>query len=270
MPGAIGLRTVEVLVGGLDHPEGVVVDANGVVYAGGEAGQVYRVNSAGELDEIANTGGFNLGLCIAPSGALLIADTSNRIIWSWAEAEGLVELLASSTEATFAHPNALAASSHGIYFSDSGTWLKDDGTIWLIAADGVARTVTREANRYTNGLAVSPDEHWLYAVESNFGVVRLPISDDGSLGAAETVLDLGDDVPDGVAFSPSGDLYVSFYQPNAIGRLTPDGDWSIVLNDPQAQLLSMPTNVAFFPDGRMVIANLGGWHLAVSTVSITT
>ncbi|CAN5394403.1 hypothetical protein BH10ACT7_BH10ACT7_00950 [soil metagenome] len=267
MARATGLSTVEMLVSGLDHPEGVTIDTNGVVYAGGEAGQVYRVTPTGQLEEIANTGGFNLGLCVAPSGAVLIADTTNRTIWSWTEATGLSVLLASSDEASFVHPNAIAAASHGIYFSDSGNWLQADGTIWLIAEDGSARTVTDEANRYTNGLAVSPDGQWLYAVESNFGVVRLRIADDGSLGAAETVLELADDVPDGVAFAPSGDLYVSFYQPNSVGRLTVDGEWSIVLNDPQAQLLSMPTNVAFLPDGRMVIANLGGWHLAVSTIA---
>lgn len=268
MTRATGINTVSVLVSGLDHPEGVAVAPDGTVYAGGEAGQVYRVELDGRLEEIANTGGFNLGLCVAPTGDVLIADTSNRIIWSWTEATGLNALLSSTDEAPFLHPNAIAASSQGIYFSDSGNWQKADGTVWLIATDGSARIVTAEANRYTNGLAISPDGAWLYAVESNFGVVRLPIQADGSLGLAETVLELADEVPDGVAFSPTGDLYVSFYQPNAVGRLTPEGEWTIVLHDPQAQLLSMPTNVAFLPDGRMVIANLGGWHLAVSTISL--
>src|SRR5918912_16329 len=57
---------IRVLVGGLDHPEGVCWDPEaGVLWAGGEAGQLYRV----ELDErraaeVARAPGFVLGVAV--------------------------------------------------------------------------------------------------------------------------------------------------------------------------------------------------------------
>ena len=38
---------------GLDHPEGVTVGPDGTVYAGGEAGQIYRVALDGTWQQIA-------------------------------------------------------------------------------------------------------------------------------------------------------------------------------------------------------------------------
>ena len=42
---------LDVWVEGLDHPESVATDAAGVVYAGGEAGQLYRI-ADGSVEEI--------------------------------------------------------------------------------------------------------------------------------------------------------------------------------------------------------------------------
>jgi sugar lactone lactonase YvrE len=116
-------------------------------------------------------------------------------------------------------------------------------------------------------MAMSPSGEYLYVVESNFGVVRLEVKQDGELGPPEPVIALPGQVPDGIAFSAQGQLYVSFYQPNLVGRLTDEGALETVLFDPEAQVLSMPTNIAFLPDGRLIIANLGGWHIAASEVS---
>ena len=40
----INLKHAETFVEGLDHPEGVALGPDGNIYAGGEAGQVYRIN----------------------------------------------------------------------------------------------------------------------------------------------------------------------------------------------------------------------------------
>lgn len=64
------LRDLRVLAQGLDHPEGVATGPDGMIYAGGEAGQVYRIDpDSGQVDEVANTGGFVLGLCHDAAGA---------------------------------------------------------------------------------------------------------------------------------------------------------------------------------------------------------
>ena len=46
---------------GLDHPEGLAFDADGILWAGGELGQIYRIDSRGRVKEIARLGGFCLG-----------------------------------------------------------------------------------------------------------------------------------------------------------------------------------------------------------------
>ena len=53
------LHDLYVIAAPLDHPEGITTGPDGELYAGGEAGQVYRIDrGTSEPIEIANTGGF--------------------------------------------------------------------------------------------------------------------------------------------------------------------------------------------------------------------
>src|SRR4051812_49651927 len=49
------------LAEGLDHPEGAAVGPDGTVYAGGEAGQIYRIAADGTPEQYADTGGVLFG-----------------------------------------------------------------------------------------------------------------------------------------------------------------------------------------------------------------
>ena len=62
------ISDVEFIVGGvpgdLDHPEGVTWGPDGYAYAGGEAGQIYRIDvEARTYEQIATLEGFVAGLC---------------------------------------------------------------------------------------------------------------------------------------------------------------------------------------------------------------
>lgn len=63
---------IETLVDGLDHPEGVAWDAGaGVLYAGGEAGQVYEVDlEQRRWRQVAEAPGFVLGLVVRLDGTV--------------------------------------------------------------------------------------------------------------------------------------------------------------------------------------------------------
>src|ERR1039457_126322 len=81
---------------GLDHPEGLAFDTDGNLWAGGELGQIYKINSKGKVRTVATLGGFNLGLtfssrqqlfvCNFKLGALIQIDRSGKTIRSWERA----------------------------------------------------------------------------------------------------------------------------------------------------------------------------------------
>ena len=66
------LKNASVFVDGLDHCECIAVHPDGSVWAGGEAGQIYKVSPDGsDLEEVANTGGFILGIAFSPGAKWL-------------------------------------------------------------------------------------------------------------------------------------------------------------------------------------------------------
>ena len=73
---------VSTLVDGLDHAEGVAWGLDGFAYAGGEAGQVYRVDvERGELSQFAQvTGGFILGMALDADNNVYACDTGSHSV----------------------------------------------------------------------------------------------------------------------------------------------------------------------------------------------
>src|SRR5262245_53410948 len=66
---------------GLDHPEGVAAGLDGMLYAGGEAGQIYRVDpAAGTFEQIASTEGFVLGVCLDADGVVYACDAGRGAV----------------------------------------------------------------------------------------------------------------------------------------------------------------------------------------------
>lgn len=77
------MTEVEIFASGLDHPEGLAFDRDGVLWAGGEAGQIYRIDSNGfqpdGASEVMVEGmGYVNGLCFDGDGTLYIAESDSR------------------------------------------------------------------------------------------------------------------------------------------------------------------------------------------------
>jgi gluconolactonase len=250
---------IEVLVDGLDHPEGVCWDpAAEVVWAGGEAGQVYRVDlEERRVVEVACAPGFVLGLAVDGSGRVVLC-CSDRGSLCVVENDSVQVV-----ENGFEFPNYPAFAPDGsLYVSDSGSWGTDDGRVFRLPPDGGLEVFSTELTHFPNGCAVTPDGRYLWIVESRRPTVNRFDLDTGEL---EVVTRLDGTVPDGVAFTADGGVLVSCYRPDRIVHLDATGAVEVIADDPQGTLLGGPTNIAFAgPElDRLVCANLGRWHLAL-------
>ena len=267
----IPLDNFEVFADGLDHPEGLAFDADGDLWAGGELGQIYKINRKGRVRTVTTLGGFNLGLtfsarqqlfvCNFKLGALIQLDRSGKTIHSWERAGRY----------RFRTPNFSVFDREGnLYFSDSGEFKKNDGFLFVLRPNGkIEQLLDRLA--FPNGLSLSADERSLYVVQSTKdNVLAVPILNSGSAGEPSSYASGLHNVPDGAALDAEGNLYVTCYASHNIYQVTPDGTVSLFAWDPEGTMIASPTNAAFggTNSGEMYFANLSRWHICRARVGI--
>src|SRR5262249_26982303 len=142
-------------------------DRAGHLWAGGEAGQVYRIDPAGQVQTVATLGGFSGGMAFSPlDHALYVCNPSL----------GLVRVEGNGRHAVFAtgiaghrmiYPKSLVFDRRGcLYVTDSGNWKKRDGRLLRFEPDGRGRVLGGPFG-YANGLALTSDERTLFLVESD-------------------------------------------------------------------------------------------------------
>jgi len=267
------ILSLTVLPPGLDHPEGVAWGPDGKVYAGGEAGQVYRIDLAdNSCDAFANTGGFVLGLAHDAAGNTYVCDQGRKEIVKITPAGEVSTYCGGNDEQKMRVPNYPVFDADGnLYVSDSGDWGAKNGFIWRIRPGGAAEIWDRQASGFTNGMCLGVDGRSLYIVESSPPLIsKIPFNADGSAGAHSVVVELPRTVPDGVAFDAEGNLYISCYNPNIIFRFGTDGKLVTLYDDWEQLVLVAPTNVAFGGADlkTLLIANLCGWNLVTAPVEI--
>lgn len=268
------LSTLTNLGHALDHPEAVAWGPDGKIYAGGEAGQLYRMGLNDSIcEEIAKVeGGFLLGLAHDADGNTYACNDRNTCV-NRITPQGAVSVYCNGTaDQQMRVPNYPVFDDAGnLYVSDSGEWGKQNGWIWKIAPSGKAEIWDRHANGFTNGMCLSADGKALYVVESSPPLIsKVEIKADGSAGKREVVAELPRTVPDGVAFDENGDLYISLYNPNIIYRYTTKGELITLYDDWEQLMLVAPTNIAFGgPDMKtLIIASLCGWSVHTAPMDV--
>ncbi|HET8699174.1 MAG TPA: SMP-30/gluconolactonase/LRE family protein, partial [Gammaproteobacteria bacterium] len=206
-------------------------------------------------------------LLIGPSCAGL--DSQGRLIWcadndrtlNRLEKDGKHTVLSrgSPDGKRFSGPNDIAVRrDDGVYLTDNDFGLRDAGQnpdkqmpngIWLIR-DGTSKLVLDAATLggIPNGVALSPDERWLYAT-ALAKVMRYEVKPDGTLGAG-SVFTEGPGIGDGMKTDVQGNLYSTSGAGPGIVRITaPSGKPLGFLNlpiyggEPKRQICA--TNVAF-------------------------
>jgi gluconolactonase len=267
----IPLQRFEIFAQELDHPEGLAFDTDGNLWAGGELGQVYKINRKGRVRTVVTLGGFNLGLafsarqdlfvCNFKLGALIQLDRSGKTIRSW-ERVGRYRLRT---------PNFAVFDREGnLYFSDSGAFKKDDGFLFVLRPNGRIEQLLAQL-AFPNGMSLSADERTLYLVQSTKdNVLAVPILTSGSIGKPSVYASGLHNVPDGAALDANGNLYVTCYASHNVYRVAPDGKVSLFATDPEGTMIASPTNAAFGGTNfdEIYFANLSRWHICRVPVGI--
>ncbi|RVT82736.1 SMP-30/gluconolactonase/LRE family protein [Rhodobacteraceae bacterium CCMM004] len=248
----------------LAHPEGVAVHADGSVWAGTENGDLVRVAPDGSaVEPLGSTDGFLLGLAFDGAGNCYACDLRHAAIFRYDARSGALDRFASGGIVVPNYPVVDEARGH-LYVSDSFDFNRPGGGIYRYdLATGEGGLWTSEEMQFANGMAMAPDGSGLFVVESTAAALSfVPIGPDGAAGPRRRVVGGLDVVPDGVLVLPGGDLIVSMYEPSRLYRWSERSGLELLIEDRQATVLAHPTNVALLPDGHLVTANLGRWHLS--------
>ena len=241
----IEIEAFEVFATGIDHPECLAFDRSGDLWAGGEAGQVYRITPDRNVQLVTTMGGFCGGLAFSPEGELYVCNPSLGIVQ--VKSSGEFSVFASHAgEHKLICPNFGVFDSKGNYYvTDSGQFRKNNGYLIRFSANGKGEILGGPFG-YANGLALSADERFLFMVESNTdSVFRFEIRSDSSLSERQLYADECGRFPDGLALDAEGNLLVCCYASDEIWRISPQREKTLFAWDRWAILLGSPTNMAF-------------------------
>jgi gluconolactonase len=162
----IAIERFEIFANCPDHPECLGFDRDGMLWARGEAGQIYRIDPAGRLNRWLSSASFGADWRGRPTRANCLS----------AILHGVVRVGRSGFE-----------SRGNYYVTDSGGWKQRDGRLPRLRVDGTSEEIGRECG-YGNGLALSADERYLFLVEIGTGwIYRIALASGDAEVYAEEV-----------------------------------------------------------------------------------
>src|SRR5712691_11424433 len=165
--------------GGGFAPEDVALDSQGRIYGGMEDGRIVRLQADGTHPEgFANTHGRPLGLVFDHADNLIVADADKGLL-SIAPGGSITVLTTKADGVPFRCSNDLDIAADGtIYFTDASSkfplsmftadLLEHQGNGRFLAYDQKTKTTRVVLNNlcFANGVAVSPDQSFVLAVET--------------------------------------------------------------------------------------------------------
>lgn len=254
----------------LSHPEGVAIGPDGWIWAGTQDGDILRISPDGtQMEAVASTEGFALGLAFDADRALFVCDLKHRAVF---RLDLETRALDRFTAAGIKIPNfpLVDTARRTLFVSDSHASGTPGPGVWAYDLDSRAGALWyAEDLNFANGLAMRAGEDALFVCETFAPVItRIAIEPDGTAGAATVFADDLPGLPDGIAFDQAGNLIVGCYEPSRLLRITPDGARTdVLIEDPTAHIFCHPTNIAF-DDDHLYTANLGRWHISRVSMDI--
>jgi len=246
LPPEIPIESFEIFARDVDHPECIAFDRNGNLWAGGEAGQIYRIGLDGQPHLVTKLGSYSAGIAFSPIEEDLFVCNPNLGVVRVRQ-DGQFSVFASHCgEHKLICPNyGLFDSARNYYVTDSALWKERNGLLLRYTPDGQGEILAGPFG-YPNGLALSADEKTLFMVESKTDSVHcFEIHPDGSLGPGELYASDCGRFPDGLTLDADGNLYVCCYASDEIWRISPARERTLFAWDRWAILLGSPTNMAF-------------------------
>jgi sugar lactone lactonase YvrE len=251
----------------ITHPEGIAVHPDGSVWCGTGTGDILRIDPDGKRAErVATTEGFVLGLDFDAEGNLYACDMKHCDVFRVSAKTRKIERFATG----FRIPNVpLVDARRGVlYVSDSFDYGRPGPGIFRFdLASGKGGLWYEDPLAFANGLAISSDGGSLFVAESGSrSVRRIPIKADGSHGAIEPWVEHAPRIPDGLGWDAHDNLLIANYEPSRLYRVRADRSLELLIDDPDAQVLAHPANVARRGD-TLFTSNLGRWHITAIDAS---
>ena len=246
--------TIETVATTIPGAEGIAIANDGRIFVSAEDGWIYVISPEGETSPFTKLPGRPLGIAIDRRGELFVCDWDAHGVY---EVTGSGEIFCfADSDAEGAHkiyfPNFCVFDDQGnLYVSATGTSRRNaqiynpDGKIFRISPTGHCELFA-EGLYQANGLAMRRGESALYVIQSAAdNVLRLEIRSDGKLGKASVYARNLIGMPDGMAFTESGDLLVVTGLHEIIYWVTITGRTEIFVEDQNAEKLMAPANPAF-------------------------
>ncbi len=188
---------------------------------------VYAVDDSGAREAIVRVPERPSGLGFMPDGTPLIVSMINRHVYRLVD--GKLVLHADLSGLVDCEINDMVVDGEGrAYVGNMGYDLFSGAAaktaeITLIEADGQFRHVAAGLD-FPNGMAISSDGGTLYVAES-FGhrVSAFSRAADGSLGERRTLVELPDQIPDGICLDSDGSVWVAGAMGGAFVLVGSDG-----------------------------------------------
>ncbi|HLZ09331.1 MAG TPA: SMP-30/gluconolactonase/LRE family protein [Chloroflexota bacterium] len=241
-------RQPEPIATGFNSPEGPAFAENGELYfVNWLTSSINRLDAAGVVREVANTGGIPAGLAFHRDGTLYCADEGERIhgVITIDSAGKIAPFVDSYDGKSLNGANDLVFDQNGVlYFSDPwGSSLANPiGGFYRAFPDRRVERLDRGL-AFPNGCALNADDSAVFLAETGTNqIYRYDIAPNGSVGRRTLFARLADAPgPDGMAFDAAGNLWVAHHGAGRIEVFDPGGREIDRIAIPGSQV----TNVAF-------------------------
>lgn len=249
----VDLTSITYVGEALMRPESVIATAKGEIFVSDHVCGVHALGKPKKNLEGVPAGFLPNGIALTPEREFLVANLGTACgggVWRIDRQHRLTPMLMEVDGVPLTSTNFVTIDASGrTWVSMSTRMVPRELAFNAQIADGFIAVLDQRGARivadgiaFTNECRVDPSGRWLY-VNETYGrkLSRFPIlgQDDWRLGPKEVVHSFTDgDFPDGLTFDAQGGVWVACVVSNRVVRIEPNGNASVVLEDPDAALIA--------------------------------